>query len=123
MELNTPQISGGDMLIDDYDTIDEKQDVAIITPVDSPEEPDPEPLADDCELQQTCGQNITAESNNGIDEAMKTRFLPPLPDLEIENEGYHTWEITNYRSLSKREHGPTFKVGGHPWYFAQTLVS
>ena len=40
------------MLIDDYDTLDEKQDVAIITPVDSPEEPEPEPMADDCEILQ-----------------------------------------------------------------------
>ena len=35
------------MLIDDYD-MDEKQDVAIITPADSPEEPEVEPAADDC---------------------------------------------------------------------------
>ena len=34
------------MLIDDYDA-DEKQDVAIITPAESPEEPETEPAADD----------------------------------------------------------------------------
>lgn len=39
---------GGDMLIDDYDPVDEKQDVAIITPDESPEEREPELLADDC---------------------------------------------------------------------------
>ena len=38
------------MIIDDYDQLDEKQDVAIITPTESPEEPDPEPMADDCRL-------------------------------------------------------------------------
>ena len=51
------QVMGSDMLIDDYDMVDEeKQDVAIITPTDSPDEPeadstlpDPEPTADDCE--------------------------------------------------------------------------
>ena len=38
------------MLVEDYD-MDEKQDVAIITPADSPPEPEPdlEPLADECE--------------------------------------------------------------------------
>lgn len=46
-QLGDMQIGGGgDMLIDDYDVVDEKQDVAIITPDDSVEEP--EPLADDC---------------------------------------------------------------------------
>ena len=46
-QLGDLQIGGGgDMLIDDYDAVDEKQDVAIITPDDSPEEL--EPLADDC---------------------------------------------------------------------------
>lgn len=39
---------GGDMLIDDYDPVDEKPDVAIITPDDSTEEKEPEILASDC---------------------------------------------------------------------------
>lgn len=39
---------GGDMLIDDYDPVDEKPDVAIITPDDSAEEKEPEVLADNC---------------------------------------------------------------------------
>ena len=39
---------GGDMLIDDYDVVDEKPDVAIITPDDSLEEQEPEIRADDC---------------------------------------------------------------------------
>ena len=41
------QVVGSDMMIDDYD-VDEKQDVAIITPAESPEEPETEPAADDC---------------------------------------------------------------------------
>ena len=40
--------TGGDMLIDDYDAVDEKPDVAIITPDDSPEEQEIETRADDC---------------------------------------------------------------------------
>lgn len=39
---------GGDMLLDDYDPVDEKPDVAIITPEDSAEEREPEVLANDC---------------------------------------------------------------------------
>lgn len=54
-QLGDMQIGGGgDMLIDDYDIVDEKQDVAIITPDDSVEEP--EPLADDCMFRWSCLQ-------------------------------------------------------------------
>ena len=44
---------GGEMLIDDYDPVDEKPDVAIITPEDSAEEKEPEALANDCTDAQT----------------------------------------------------------------------
>ncbi|KAL9594345.1 MAG: hypothetical protein Q9219_007081 [cf. Caloplaca sp. 3 TL-2023] len=90
------QIGGGnDMLIDDYDVIDEKNDVAIITPDDSIDEPT-EPQADDY-------------------EAMKERVLPMLLHLESEFEATHTWGIENYRSLTRKERGPKFHCGGHPW--------
>ena len=49
------------------------------------------------------------------DELMKARLMPQIPDLEIEAEGYDTWSIESYRSLAKKEHGPIFHVGGHPW--------
>ena len=39
---------GGDMLLDEYDPVDEKPDVAIITPDDSAEEKEPDICADDC---------------------------------------------------------------------------
>ena len=46
-QLGEMQIGGGgEMLIDHYDVVDEKQNVAIITPDDSVEESDP--LANDC---------------------------------------------------------------------------
>lgn len=38
------------MLVDDYEMVDEKPEVAIITPADSSEEPESEPVADDCEI-------------------------------------------------------------------------
>ena len=101
------------MVIDDYDQLDEKQDVAIITPTESPEEPDPEPMADDCKLASHT--NRSSYPNTFQDEAMKARYLQPLPDLEIESEAVNTWQIENYRGLAKREHGPIFHCGGHPW--------
>ena len=42
--------------------------------------------------------------------------MPEIPDLEVESEGFGVWEIENYRSLSKREHGPLFHSGVHPWF-------
>lgn len=48
-------------------------------------------------------------------EAMKERFMPMHPDHETEAETIFTWDITNWRSLPKRTHGPTFHCAGHPW--------
>ena len=45
----THKLVGPGTQMEDYDMIDEKQDVAIITPAESPEEPVVEPAADDCE--------------------------------------------------------------------------
>lgn len=48
-QLGALQIGGGgDMLIDEYDVVDEKPDVVTITPEGSLDESEPEPLADDC---------------------------------------------------------------------------
>ncbi len=55
------------------------------------------------------------DSDRVLDEAMKARVLPKIPDLEIECEAVHTWHIENYRLLSKKERGPKFDCGGHPW--------
>ncbi|KAF2140342.1 uncharacterized protein K452DRAFT_274048 [Aplosporella prunicola CBS 121167] len=87
---------GSDMLVEpDYD---EKQDVAIISTDDTMDEAEaePAPRADDF-------------------EAMKKRCMPELPDLETEAEAVHTWEIQEWRTMSRREHGPVFKCAGHPW--------
>ena len=107
---------GGDMLVDDYDPVDEKSHVAIITPDDSADEPT-EPLATDCKGHGNhvgC-QTVGMLAKSGIDEAMKERILPLLPDLEVEHEATHTWHIENYRSLTRKERGPKFDCGGHPW--------
>ncbi|KAF2269585.1 ubiquitin carboxyl-terminal hydrolase-like protein [Lojkania enalia] len=86
------------MLVDpDYD---EKQEVAEITP-DADEamdevEPEPEPRADEY-------------------EAFLKKHMPELPDQETEAEAWNTWEIREWRTLTRREHGPVFHCGGHPW--------
>lgn len=83
------------MLVDsDYE---EKQpDVAIISPDDSMEEPETLPRADDF-------------------EAMRNHWMPELPELETESEAYHTWDIESWRTMPKRNHGPGFSAGGHPF--------
>ncbi|KAI4226189.1 MAG: hypothetical protein L6R36_003370 [Xanthoria steineri] len=95
-QLGDMQITrGGDVLMEDYDVGDEKSDVAEITPDSSTDEPQ-DPLAHDF-------------------EGMKARILPLLPDLEPESESIYTWDIENYRSLTRRERSPKFECGGHPW--------
>lgn len=45
------QMAGdGEMLIDEYDPVDEKPEVAIINPDDPSDESEPQLLADDCML-------------------------------------------------------------------------
>ncbi|KAI9798682.1 MAG: hypothetical protein M1833_004671 [Piccolia ochrophora] len=92
-------LSDNAMLLDseEYELIDEKQDVAIISPQSlEPEEPEQEALADDY-------------------EAMKPRVLQEIPDLETESEAVHTWQIEDWRRLPKKSHGPVFQCGGFPW--------
>ncbi|KAL9613274.1 MAG: hypothetical protein Q9167_002183 [Letrouitia subvulpina] len=99
-QLGDMQIGGGgDILVDDYDPVDEKPNVAIITPDESTDEP-LEPLADDY-------------------QAIRERYLPLLPDLETEYEAEHTWHIENYRGMTRKERGPKFDCGGHPWFNAE----
>ncbi|KAF2235914.1 ubiquitin carboxyl-terminal hydrolase 21 [Viridothelium virens] len=88
---------GNDMLVEPQE-FEEKQDVAIISPDDPVEDADQEP-------------EIRADS---FDE-MLAKFMPELPDQETESEAYHTWHIQNWRQLTRREHGPVFECGKHPW--------
>ncbi|KAL8772774.1 MAG: hypothetical protein Q9209_002119 [Squamulea sp. 1 TL-2023] len=97
-QMGDMQITGGgDMLMDDYEEkfADEKSDVAEITPDSSTDEPQ-DPLANDF-------------------EGMKARILPQVSDLETEFETVYTWEIENYRNLTRKERSPKFECGGHPW--------
>ncbi|KAF2403000.1 ubiquitin carboxyl-terminal hydrolase 21 [Trichodelitschia bisporula] len=91
---NSPQEN--DMILDN--DIDEDKGVAIISPDESMDEAEPEPKlrADDY-------------------DAIMKRHMPPISDLETECETHHTWDIENWRALGRREQGPTFKCGEHPF--------
>lgn len=101
MAHNVP--SPNEMVMDTDDYVGagndpEKDPIAIITP-DEPETDQPldEPLATD-------------------HEAMKELTLVPLVDEpKILGDYEHTWTVEDWRSLSKREHGPVFQAGGYPW--------
>lgn len=57
-QLGALQIGGGrDLLMDDYDVVDEKPEVATITPDDSADEPELEPRADDCRYFEAWGHD------------------------------------------------------------------
>lgn len=62
-----------------------------------------------------CGIRSALVADLRTDEAMKARYLLKISDLDVESETIHTWNIENYRSLSKKERGPNFDCGGHPW--------
>lgn len=53
---------------------------------------------------------------------MRARIQIPTPDLEIESEVEHTWNIENWRSLEKKVRGPRFECGGRPWSVAYLVV-
>ncbi|KAL8711435.1 MAG: hypothetical protein Q9220_004093 [cf. Caloplaca sp. 1 TL-2023] len=112
-QMGDMQIGGGtdEMLVDDYDVLDDKPDVAEITPDDSPDE-NAEPLANNC---MWCSITADASADRRLDDAMRERVLPILPDLEGEYEATDTWRIENYRSMTRKERGPKFECGGHPW--------
>lgn len=76
---------------------DEKQDVAIIS-TDDPE-----------------AENVEPELRADDHEAMKARFLQPIPGTETDSEAVGTWDIHNYRNLEEKVRGPVFECGGHPW--------
>lgn len=49
------------------------------------------------------------------DAGMMARVLPKNPDLETEDETYHTWHIQDWRRMRQKEHGPIFHCAGFPW--------
>ncbi|KAL9110757.1 MAG: hypothetical protein Q9227_004749 [Pyrenula ochraceoflavens] len=100
--LANVKLTNSDMLVDDYENYNnDRQEVVNINPEDDatedPETEEPVLLADDY-------------------DRVRQAVLQDLPDQETEAEGYHTWKLEHWRSLSTpKEHGPIFEVGGHPW--------
>ncbi|KAI9847957.1 MAG: hypothetical protein M1837_001474 [Sclerophora amabilis] len=97
--MNALKLSDATMMVepDDYDPVDEKLDVAEINPSQ---------LDDDEAEQAPLANNF---------QAMKARLLHDFPDIETESEAVHTWPLEGWRQLPKKERGPTFQCGGHPW--------
>jgi hypothetical protein len=52
-----------------------------------------------------------------VDEGMYELVLPALPEQPpILETQVHNWSIENWRDHPRRDHGPIFEAGGHPWY-------
>ena len=83
----------------------DNDNVAIISPDDG------DSMLDDTEPPPSEPTLPLADDNEG----MQKRFLPELPEYETEAEAWFTWDITNWRSLPKRTHGPVFHCAGQPW--------
>ena len=92
-----------DMSLDtDYD--DRNENVHIITPEDS--------VVDETEQAQ---QQDTSSLRADDFDAIAKEYMPRLPDLETLGETHYTWDIENWRHLSKRENSPPFECAGFPW--------
>lgn len=76
--------------------IDEKQNVTTITTDELQPMDEDKPLATD-------------------DDAMKAKYLPRNPDLEILDEIKTEFRIPSWKSLEKRDYGPKFTCGNVPW--------
>ncbi len=109
--------SPNDMLVDsdeflnDADNEKDDGDVAIIDPDETG------PRANDC-MCILCKPKMWGDLKltSLPVEAMKEIVLPPLPEQPpILEDAYHTWNITDWASMSRKAHGPVFQCGGHPW--------
>lgn len=115
------------MVIDSADYLgatdpSEKDEVAIINTDTADAEADQLvelPRADDCaspDIPLLCFSPDINAHDAFADESLKELVLPPLPEEPpILEDAVHTWSIEAWNSLSKKEHGPVFEAGGHPW--------
>ncbi|KAI6857315.1 cysteine proteinase [Hortaea werneckii] len=93
--------------LDNGSDFNEKDDqVAIITPDTN----DADSMVEDTDPAAEPAAPLATDH-----EEMKNRFMPAHPDYETEAEAVFSWDITNWRSLPKRTHGPVFHCAGHPW--------
>ncbi|KAL4929658.1 ubiquitin-specific protease UBP15 [Aspergillus undulatus] len=89
-------VADSEMLVDEYEQFQNDRTDDVVVSQSGSEEPDADPPADDF-------------------PAMMARVLFKDPELETADETWHTWSISDWRKLKKKEHGPTFQCGGFPW--------
>ncbi|KAI0908993.1 cysteine proteinase [Ustulina deusta] len=94
------------MMVDSQDdmvvepTQNDRDQVAIIEP-------------DQLDNESETLENVTLATDY---DAIKEIVLPPLlEEPKILEDVVNTWKVENWRSLNKKEHGPTFEAGGYPW--------
>jgi ubiquitin carboxyl-terminal hydrolase 7 len=90
------------MSLDPSDYDNGNDNVHDITPDDS--------VIDENELQQEPPPLRADDFDTMIKE-----YMPPLPDLESLDESIYTWDVEDWRHLSKRENSPVFECAGFPW--------
>jgi hypothetical protein len=107
---------GNDMIVDSEDLLNDAEaekddgDIAIINPEDEPVF-----RADDC--MRFLPSKMHHWLTYLVVEGMKELVLPLLPEQPpIIEDKVHTWAIENWRDHPRRDHGPIFEAGGHPWY-------
>lgn len=44
-----------------------------------------------------------------------------MDEPKILQDVEHTWTVNDWRTLTRREHGPVFQAGGFPWYVCSSL--
>lgn len=92
------------MFVEEVDSTDEKQEVTIIDPQHLTKLGDGEPLE----------EPERARADN-YEQMAKLILQEPISDLDVIDETHYTWEVSNWRGLEKKVHGPVFECGGQPW--------
>ncbi|KAH8652510.1 hypothetical protein BX600DRAFT_516539 [Xylariales sp. PMI_506] len=91
----------------------DSQDDYIVQPVESEKEPVVDINPDSLENNSESRENAILATDH---EAMKEIVLPPLlEEPRVVEDVVHTWTVENWRTLTKKEHGPVFQAGGFPW--------
>lgn len=112
IESPNEMLVDSDEFLNDGDAEKDDADVAII-------HPDEQPLrGDDCMFTHvpTCRSLRCSSLTASIVEAMKELVLTPLAEQPpILEDVVNTWNITDWDHMRRREEGPVFQAGGHPW--------
>jgi ubiquitin carboxyl-terminal hydrolase 7 len=77
--------------------------------------PPAESLADGLSHPDSPAQDEPADLSADDFPLMMSTYLPQNPDLEAVDETHFTWEIDNWRQMSRKERGPVFHCAGQPW--------